>query len=98
MYFDLITSPLLTGNCINFNNFFVEPANLLVFSEAPPSTVVANTNFNVSVEIWAGDNTTLTTGLDSTLTLTLQVAYFEGLVEHYSSVPLEDMVSEMHVS
>lgn len=92
---------IVNGSTINLasaNTFTIsKPAKLLVFSEAPPSTVVANTNFNVSVEIWAGDNTTLTTGLDSTLTLTLQVAYFEGLVEHYSSVPLEDMVSEMHV-
>nr|XP_022343862.1 uncharacterized protein LOC111136960 isoform X1 [Crassostrea virginica]XP_022343863.1 uncharacterized protein LOC111136960 isoform X1 [Crassostrea virginica]XP_022343864.1 uncharacterized protein LOC111136960 isoform X1 [Crassostrea virginica] len=73
------------------------PAKLLAFSQSPPSTVVANKNFNVSVEIWNGGNNTITSGLDSTLMMTLQVAYFKGLVEHFSSVPLEDMVSKLDV-
>ncbi|XP_062598615.1 uncharacterized protein LOC134260046, partial [Saccostrea cucullata] len=76
-----------------------KPASLLVFSSgsSPPSTIVANTDFNVTVEILDADNNTITSGIDATLEMTLQVAYFKGLVEHYSSVPFEDMVSTMHV-
>lgn len=79
-------------------DIFSEPASSLGFITAPPTSVTANTPFDISVEIRDRDNNRITSGIDSTLPLTLQVAFFDGLVEHYSSVPFEDMVSKVHVS
>ena len=75
-----------------------EPAADLVFSTPPPATIGANDDFTVAVAIQDKNGATLTSGIDSTAQLTLQIAYFENLVLHFVAKPFENMVSTVNVS
>ncbi|XP_052083610.1 uncharacterized protein LOC127720912 [Mytilus californianus] len=68
------------------------PAAKMGITVWPSSGTIANTDFDITVEIQDSAGVKVATGIDATLPVMLQVAWFEDLQLFNGKAPLEDML------
>ena len=76
---------------------FKAPAAKMGITLWPSNGTVANTDFDITVEIQDSAGVKVATGIDATLPVMLQVAWFEDLQLFNGKAPLEDMLYETKV-
>ncbi|VDI00412.1 Hypothetical predicted protein [Mytilus galloprovincialis] len=88
---DYLGTPLsVTTNAFEITT----PAAKMGITLWPSNGTVANTDFDITVEIQDSAGVKVATGIDATLPVMLQVAWFEDLQLFNGKAPLEDMLYE----
>lgn len=86
---DYLGTPLsVTTNAFEITT----PAAKMGITVWPSNGTVANTDFDITVEIQDSAGVKVATGIDATLPVMLQVAWFEDLQLFNGKAPLEDML------
>lgn len=75
----------------------IAPAAKMGITVWPSSGTIANTDFDITVEIQDSAGVKVATGIDATLPVMLQVAWFEDLQLFNGKAPLEDMLFQTMV-